>query len=155
MGAGFAVIGAPGIDMAFVFQTTPTTPLGTDAVASLQAPDSVQGDGFGKAVAMSKNGTWIAVGAPHRDEGGVTDKGVAYVFRLTQGQWLYHSRITSGRAISNDRFGWSVSIDDSLGRVTLLVGCNYHIDYSGFVEVFELSSPGMRCQEIVCSAARL
>ncbi len=133
------MIGAPGINMAFVYQTTP---LLTEAVATLQAPDAAAGDSFGKAVSVCRNGTWIVVGAPHRDEGGSADKGAVYVFRFTQGQWTYHSKITSNLAVANDRFGWSASIDDSLGRVVVLVGCNYRIDYSGFVEVFELQSPG-------------
>ncbi len=139
IGSGFAAVGAPGINKAFVFQTMP---LVTEAVATLQAPDAVQGDGFGKAVSVSKSGRWLVVGAPYRDESGVADKGAVYIFSFAQGQWTYHSKIGSNLATSSDRFGWSVSIDDSLGRVTVLVGCNFHIDYSGFVELFELSSAG-------------
>jgi hypothetical protein len=143
MGAGFAAIGAPGINMAFVYQTAP---LSLEAVATLQAPDAAAGDSFGKAVSVSRNGTWIAVGAPHRDEGGSADKGAVYIFSFVQGQWTYHSKITSNLAVANDRFGWSVSVDDSLGKVIVLVGCNYRVDYSGFVEVFELQSLGKLTQ---------
>ncbi len=141
MGADCAVIGAPGINKAFVFKTSP---LATEAVATLQASESVQGDSFGKAVSVVRDGTWIVVGAPHRDEGGYIDKGVVYVFQFTGGQWSYHSKLTSNLAAGNDRFGWSVSVDDSLGRVIVVVGCNYRQEsWGGFVEVFELSSAGM------------
>ncbi len=62
--------------------------------ATLQASDVVLGDGFGKAVSLSKGGIWAiaTVGAPYRDEGGVTDKGAVYVFKFSLGQWSYHSR---------------------------------------------------------------
>jgi hypothetical protein len=135
IGSRFAIVGAPGINKAFVFQTTP---LVTEAVATLQAPDAEEGDNFGRAVSLNRNGTWIVVGAPHSDEA----RGAVYVFNLVEGRWTYHSKITSNIATVNDRFGWSVSVDNSLGRVIVLVGCNFNIDYSGFVELFELSSAG-------------
>ncbi len=139
VGSNYAVIGASGTNRAFVFQIRP---LLTEAIATLQASDAVLGDGFGKAVSISKSGNWIIVGAPYRTEGGATTKGAVYVYRISSGQWLYHSKITSNVAVSGDRFGWSVSIDDSLGRIVALVGCYYRTDVSGFVEVFEMPSAG-------------
>ena len=133
------MVGAPGANAVFVFQIAP---INTEAVATFTAPDQAAGDSFGKAVSLSIGGEWIAVGAPHRDEGGTVNKGAVYVFQFASGEWLYHSKITSNIAVTGDRFGWSVSIDDSLSAVRVLVGCNYHVDYSGFVEVFELSSSG-------------
>ncbi len=140
LGSSYAAVGAPGINRAFVFQISP---LLTEAVATLQAADVVLGDGFGRAVSLSKSGNWAIVGAPYRDEGGAADKGAVYVFRLSSGQWSYHSKITSNLAVAGDRFGYSVSIDDSLGRIIALVGCYYRIDYSGFIEVFEMPSAGL------------
>jgi len=152
IGAGFAAVGAPSAETAFVYQTRPPS---AEAIASLTAPDAVAGDSFGKSVSVSKGGEWIAVGAPHRDEGGTSNRGAVYVFRYTGGLWSYHSKITSTLAAANDRFGWSVSIDDSPsnnGAVRVLVGCNYHTDYSGFVEVFEMPA-GKLAQAVRCRFA--
>lgn len=63
LGAGFAVVGAPSLNAAFVYRTSPPS----DSVfATLSGPDARDGDGFGKAVSLSQSGTWIAVGAPYR-----------------------------------------------------------------------------------------
>jgi hypothetical protein len=128
------------LNAAFVYRTSPPS----DSIfATLSGPDATDGDGFGKAVSLSRRGTWIVVGAPYRDEDGLTNKGAVYIFSNLAGQWSYHSKLTSNRAVANDRFGWSVSVDDSTstgGIVRVLVGCNFHTDYSGFVEVFDLSS---------------
>ena len=141
VGERFAVVGAPGADAVFVFQLVP---LNTEAVATLEAPDKTAGDNFGQAVSLGAGGRWIAVGAPHKDEGSTSNKGAVYVFQQdATGAWSYHSTITSSIAAANDRFGWSVSLDEVPGsHVRVLVGCDYHLDYSGFVEVFELSHSG-------------
>ena len=140
IGAGFAVVGAPSANVAFVYRTAPAA---AEAIATLQAPDAVSGDSFGKAVSLSRSGSWIVVGAPHRAEGGTSNKGAVYVFRHASGQWSFHSKINSNLAGSNDRFGWSVSVDDSVGVVRVLVGCNYRVESSGgFIEVFEMPATG-------------
>ena len=141
VGERFAVVGAPGADAAFVFQIVP---LNAEAVATLEAPDKTTGDSFGQAVSLGAGGGWIAVGAPYKDEGASSNKGAVYVFQQdAAGAWLYHSKITSSLAVANDRFGWSVSLDEVPGSyVRVLVGCDYRANYSGFVEVFELSPAG-------------
>ena len=141
VGERFALVGAPGADAAFVFQVVP---LNTEAVATLEAPDKTTGDSFGHAVSLGAGGGWIAVGAPNRDEGGSANKGAVYVFQQdAAGVWSYHSKITSTLAGANDHFGFSVSVDEVPGsHVRVLVGCDYHLSYSGFVEVFELGATG-------------
>ena len=131
----FALVGSPGMDQAFVFH-----PVTGEVLATLQAPDTSDGDSFGQSVSLSQSGEWAVVGAPHRPEGGTSRKGAVYVFRFASAEWSYHSKITSGLASSNDRFGWSVSVDDSTSDVRVLVGCNYRsAQAGGFVEVFEWS----------------
>jgi hypothetical protein len=139
IGTGFAVVGAPSANAVFVYRTAPAA---AEAIATLRSPDAISGDSFGTSVSLSRSGRWIVAGAPHRDEGGTSNKGAVYVFRHSSGMWSFHSKINSNLAGQNDRFGWSVSVDDSVGVVRVLVGCNYNVDFSGFVEVFEMPSTG-------------
>jgi len=77
----------------------------------LVAPDGVDGDGFGSALAS--DGLTCVVGAPGHDAAGV-DAGAAYVFRLGgSGTWGYEAKLLASGAQPGDQFGRSV---DTIGE---------------------------------------
>ena len=79
-------------------------------------------DTFGSSVALSSNGTALAVGAELDDTGG-EDRGAVHLFNKHGTQWIYHSKIAEGShglTLSNgDHFGTSTALSSD---GTLVVG---------------------------------
>ena len=128
--------------------------LGLDAIGYFKASNAETGlgnynvefpigDGFGAAVALSADGSTLAVGAPNED-GGVAgingeqndnsawDAGAVYIFRLIGGEWLPQAYIKASNAGGGDRtdsygegdqFGYAVSL--SSDGNSLAVGAQY------------------------------
>ncbi|WP_115720113.1 FG-GAP repeat protein [Gallaecimonas mangrovi] len=97
--------------------------------AELTGDNTESGDDFGYAVALSSDGTTLAVSAPYEasdatgidgsDNNNASDAGAAYVFTLSDGAWSQqHYLKASNTEISND-FGISLAITDD---GTLAVG---------------------------------
>jgi len=78
----FALVGSPDMDQAFVFHAVTG-----EVLATLQAIDTSDGNGFVQSVSLSQSGEWAVVGAPHRAEGGTCHKGPVYVFRFVSAEW--------------------------------------------------------------------
>ena len=92
------------------------------------------GDLFGYSVAL--DGNRALVGAPYRDG----NKGAAYIFDLSGGNWNERTDISLGTVgVSGDRFGWSVALDGSRA----LVGAPYRDGIIGGAKgaayIFDLS----------------
>lgn len=81
-----------------------------------------QGDQSGISVALSSDGSVVAVGARHNDGGG-TNSGHVRVFVLTGFQWEQRGEDLNGEA-AFDGFGSSVSL--SSDGTVLAVGANVH-----------------------------
>jgi hypothetical protein len=79
----------------------------------LTASDGSVGDRFGNSVSMGSNGNIIVIGAPFADVGNINDKGAAYVFEQSNGQWIQKQKLTALDGSLNDHFGQSVSISGS------------------------------------------
>ncbi len=80
--------------------------------AKLTASDAAVGDGFGVSVAL--DGDTVAVGAWQDDDRG-RNSGSAYVFEKPALGWTstFESlKLTSPSGRANDRFGWSVAVDE-------------------------------------------
>lgn len=86
---------------------------------------------FGSAVALSADGTTLAVGTPQDDSGArgvdspstvvlAPNSGSVYTFRYADYFWTQESYVKATDALTNDRFGTSLSI--SADGNTLLVG---------------------------------
>ena len=98
--------------------------------AYLKASNSGAGDGFGHALALSADGTTLAVGAPGEDSSTTTinsvsnnsasDAGAAYVFTRTGTTWTQQAYVKASNAGADDAFGASVSL--SADGSTLAVG---------------------------------
>jgi hypothetical protein len=90
---------------------------------------------FGAAVALSEDGSWLAVGAPREANDtrsingtGCTtcrpDSGAVYVYqRNAQGQWGFKAYIKAANADAGDHFGHALAISND-GRV-LVVGAPF------------------------------
>src|SRR5262245_11503084 len=76
------------------------------AVRLIENPDHGAGDQFGQAVAVG--GSYLVVGAPLDDPGGIGSAGSVYVYDLASGTLLH--TLTSPDPAENDGFGWAVAV---------------------------------------------
>ncbi len=128
------VVGASGDDSstgsAYVF-TKPATGWANsagDQVAKLTAYFRVDGDGFGRSVAI--DGDTIVVGAPYNDyddddNDTNDDEGAAYVFTKPDTGWAYSpgtetAMLTASDGSGDDQFGSSVAVDGD----TVIIGAD-------------------------------
>ena len=78
--------------------------------AKIQASDAQANDNFGYSVDISNDGDTVIVGAYREDTGG-TDAGSAYIYTRSGSTWSQQAKIQASFGGSEDRFGYSVSID--------------------------------------------
>ena len=91
------------------------------------------GDQCGSQVALSADGTVLAVGG-HTNSGNGFRAGHVRIFRNTLDTWTQVGDDLEGVA-AEDRFGWSLSISDHGRRVA--AGAIYHNAQTGHVRVFD------------------
>ena len=106
----------------------PTSPLENKLTAS----DGAQSDYFGYSISI--DGDTAVIGAYFNDENG-SNSGSAYVYERSNGVWTLQQKLTASDGASDDRFGFSVSIDDD----TAVIGTLSHYD-SGSAYVFSRSN---------------
>ncbi|SNT18970.1 FG-GAP repeat-containing protein [Noviherbaspirillum humi] len=89
--------------------------------AYIKASNSEANDGFGSSVALSADGSTMAVGASREDGGtngingdqsnnSASGSGAVYVFTRTGGTWSQHAYIKASNGEANDGFGSSVAL---------------------------------------------
>jgi hypothetical protein len=83
--------------------------------AKLLASDGATSDYFGCSVAISDN---VAIVGATRDDDNGTNSGSAYIYRFNGTQWIEEAKLTAFDGANEDRFGFSVGIDDE----TVIVG---------------------------------
>lgn len=88
--------------------------------AELTAPDGQIGDEFGSAVAVSRTGTTILVGASERG----TQAGAAYIFAEHGGSWHEVAEVTAPDSLPYSHFGAAVALSGD--GTTALVGAYLH-----------------------------
>ena len=97
-------------------------------------------DAFGTSVALSSDGTILAVGAP-RNDGTATDSGSARVYQYSNSSWTQLGSDINGEAL-DDVFGTSVSL--SSDGTILAVGSPWNTNSNGTragsVRVYQYSS---------------
>ena len=137
-----AIVGAyehaKGAGRAYVFATQGSSWTLEDA---LQGSDTVAGDEFGSAVAIS--GATAVVGAG--DHAG--HSGRAYVFTKTAAGWRQVAELKGGDTVAGDYFGWSVATSGT----DVVVGAYGHAKSSGRVYVFSQSSGWKQVAELKCA----
>ncbi len=85
----------------------------------ISASDKASGDGFGNAVAISNDGTRIAVGAEEADVNSFVNAGAAYIFFRTGTTWTQEAKLTATVSITFHGIGASVSMTGDGTRVVL------------------------------------
>ena len=101
------------------------------------APDGGgDGDRFGGAAALTRDGTTALVGASQRDASGGA-AGAAYVFERDGGDWPEQDRLDASDGDGSDRFGSSVALADD--GTTALVGADGDGDGAGSAYLLERS----------------
>ena len=107
------------------------TPLMLDAIGYIKASNADSGDSFGRRVALSADGTTLAVGARHEGSGAMgidgdqgdnstPDAGAAYVFVREGPQWVQQAYLKASNTEAGDWFGDTVAL--SADGSTLAVG---------------------------------
>jgi len=113
------------------------------AIGYVKSTQTMAGDRFGQAVALSTDGTTLAVGAPYENSGA----GAVYIYRRIAGMWQPHGVVTAPNIRANDNFGWAVAM--SADGVTLAVGAPYENNKVGAVYVYQLVSGAWQSQGVV------
>ena len=104
------------------------------AAGYLKASNTGAFDRFGRALALSADGSMLAVGAPYEDSnaGGVNGNegdnsaeksGAVYVFTRSGTTWTLQAYLKASNTGAGDYFGWSVAL--SANGDTLVVGAPY------------------------------
>ncbi len=102
--------------------------------AYIKASNSDAGDEFGRAIALSADGSMLAVGAWEEDSaasgiGGdqtsdtSNDSGAVYLFRRISGRWSQEAYVKASNSDSSTYFGYSVAL--SADGSALAVGAHY------------------------------
>ena len=106
-----------------------------EAVGYFKAASGDPHDGLGHTVALSADGSTLAVGIPYEDssatgidgddtDDSATDAGAVYVFvRDNTGAWAQQAYVKAFNTGASDHFGWSVALSDD--GSTLAVGAEW------------------------------
>ena len=86
---------------------------------TLLAGDAAAGDWFGRAVALSGDGSVALVGAPLKRTTGGAEAGVGYAFAVDDGEWRQTARITPGDGDDIDHFAENLALADD-GETAIL-----------------------------------
>lgn len=113
----------------------------------LTANDGAAGDYFGQSVAVTTNGSIVAVGAYLDDDKG-NNSGAAYVFtKQLDGLYTQSQKLLASDGASGDGFGISIAVSSD-GTVVAVgsYGDGDRGDYSGSAYVFTKQSNGLYTQ---------
>ena len=105
----------------------------------LKGPNNVNSDSYGGSVAVSADGSMVAVGADSLYGDYSTMKGRAYLYTLSGGSWSEAAALTSDTDAEGDLFGTGVSV--SPDGSTVACGQNDYsgMDLKGILNVFRKS----------------
>ncbi len=135
----YVLVGAPGIQelwqqthgAAYLYEWNDS--LGWIEIKEFIASDGAWGDSFGRSVAISDDGSVIAVGAYSADIGANSNCGAVYVYKYTDGKWNEIKLISS---ISTNKLKMGENIDISPDGGTIVAGARGYYTSRGCVVVF-------------------
>ena len=80
-------------------------------IQTFKASDAQPGDYFGWTAAITDNAKFVAVGAPHADDG----RGAVYIFELLKGKYTFVERqkLVLKKRGDSVNFGWLLNFTDS------------------------------------------
>jgi hypothetical protein len=93
----------------------------------LTASDGATSDAFGSSVSLS--GDSVVIGANQMDNSG---NGAAYIFTRSGTTWTQQAKLTASDGASENRFGFSVSLDDN----SIVIGAFGYDSYRGAAYFF-------------------
>ncbi len=88
----------------------------------LTASDGASGDTFGRSVAVSEDGSVVAVGSPYAAISGKNQQGAAYVYRWNGSSWVLH-KLSASDGAAYDFLGASIAVSGN-GNV-VVAGADY------------------------------
>ncbi|MBK8256486.1 MAG: FG-GAP repeat protein [Polyangiaceae bacterium] len=105
-----------------------------DPMVYIKASNTDEGDEFGSSVALSADGTTLAIGAYYeashatgingnQADNSANNAGAVYVFTRSGGVWSQQAYIKASNTNADDGFGWSVAL--SADGNTLAVGARW------------------------------
>lgn len=106
----------------------------------LEAPESVEGDFFGNAVAF--DGTTLLVGAYHTTVGGEVSQGAAHIFVREGGNWTHQQRLLVADGLGDDYAGASVAIEGDTAVVCARYDDNGSVLDQGSATIFKRGASG-------------
>jgi FG-GAP repeat len=121
------LIGAPGEHAgngpaaAYIFSRSGTHWAAT-ATLKLPDPENDPSYSFGSSVAIARQGTLSAIGAPHAGVRTATDQGTAYLYTNLNGKWSQAVKVTALDGAKDDEFGTSVAVSQSASRSIAMIG---------------------------------
>lgn len=106
---------------------------------TLTAPGGAANDYFGRAVALSADGSRVIVGAEGDDTAGGSSAGSSHVFVRTGSTWAHEAMLVAPDGATNDELGYSVALSADASRA--LVGARQHdapgaVDGAGSARMF-------------------
>ena len=133
-------IGAPSNNAGYVRVYTLTNNVWTQTGVNIIGEDG--GDNFGRSLAMSADGSRIAIGAPYSDgvDGNFNDTGHVRIYNWDGSIWMQVGIDIDGKA-ANDLSGSSVALSTDGTRIA--IGAPGNTNRTGHVRVFSVQdSPG-------------
>lgn len=80
-------------------------------VATIEPNDAVADDLFGTSVAMNSDATIALIGAPYRDDSGISNRGAVYIYTRSDSTWTFQQKILAPNSVSQDCFGESIALN--------------------------------------------
>ena len=99
----------------------------------LLASDKATADQFGTAVAISRDGQVLVVGAPRHAVSGQANRGQVYVYQRSGNRWTEARRLTASDGASGDKFGAAVAVAGA-PNYEIVVGAPLH-DSGGYTDL--------------------
>lgn len=138
-GGGFA--GYQWAVLAAIRQTAYGIAQGWAEVGKVLASDAAASDQFGSAVAISRDGLTMAIGAPTEDNAGGGDAGAVYIFTRSGSTWTEEGKLLASDGAASARFGNAVAL--SSDGDTCAIGSNQDSNsggaFAGSVYIFTRS----------------
>jgi len=106
----------------------------SEQMSKFELPDGAQNGEFGRAVALSADGSTALISDTRADISESEDAGMAYIYSLIDGEWSLQAKLAPD---SGDLFGEAVAVSDD--GSTALVGSFRNGDLKGSAYVFERS----------------
>lgn len=110
---------------------------------NLVAADGVNNDRFGTAICLSRDGNVLAVGAPYRNTGTVSDHGCVYIYDRNGDGWTQRGvALVPVNSSEFEYFGWSVSLNAD-GSVLVVGAGSWGTTYNkGGVYIYDRDGTG-------------